>query len=200
MREIPIDKTLRILREEPDSIKAFKKIVKLGNDTLPSSVWNEFVSMNIIGDIEDAKEWLKIQLDSFPDYNGIYLGLDTLNMEDGEGYNIEIGLSDCCNPSIFNAEWSYECPYYGDNHLIKGLSKVSDCFPPKGNLKWSDEEQSLTEYLIFLGYSGIIIRDALMRLNLKNDFLSVWGFHDGDLFFLIQRDKGKNYIVTEVDM
>ena len=198
MREIPIDKTLQILRKEPNSQDAFRKIISLGKDTLPSSIWDEFNNMDIARDVNDAKNWLLNQLVIFPNYNGIYLGLDTLNMEEGEGTNLELGLSNSCNPKIFDAEWSYECQFYGDSHLIKSLSDVSDSFA--NDSKWTSEEQSFTEYLIFLGYSGVILKEALLSLNLPNDYLSIWGFHDGDMFFLIQRYESQNHIVTEIDL
>lgn len=150
--------------------------------------------MNIQRDIEAASNWLNASIIELPNTQGIYLGLDTLNMEQGFGSNIEIGLSSSCNPNEITDDWAYDCENYGNSHLIKGLYEVSDSFNNEG--KWTAGERSFAEYLVFLGYSGVILRSALLQLETKNDFLSVWGFHDGDMFFLVQQIGGLKSIVT----
>ncbi len=195
---LPIDVTMQILRTESDPKIAFKKILIQANKNLPSEIWKEYGNLSIERDIEEATNWLQKSLTEFPDSKGIYLGLDTLNMDEGNGTNIEIGLSNSCNPNTFSDDWAYNCHHYGDSHLIRGLSEVADTFT--NSEKWTSEETSFAEYIVFLAYSGIILKSALYKLETNNDFLSIWGFHDGDMFFLMQKANGIKSIVTEVDL
>ena len=197
-KDLPIDETRREIRVGVNPTKSFIKIVDYGRQKLQSKIWSEFENMNIERDIKAAEIWLNQTFKKFPGFSGIYLGLDTLNMENGKGTNVEIGLSKSCNPSIFSDEWAYECENYGESHLIKGLYEVSDCFNNEN--QWTTDEQNFTEYLIFLGYSGLVLKEALTNLKIENDFLSLWGFHDGDMFFLTQKIGNKNSIVTEIDL
>ena len=195
---LPIDETMQILRTESDSKIAFHKILEEANKNLPSEIWKEYEKLNIERDIEDAVLWLKKTLTQFPDSKGIYLGLDTLNMDEGNGTNVEIGLSKSCNPNEFSDDWTYDCENYGESHLIKGLYEVADTF--MNSEKWTSDETSFAEYVVFLGYSGVVLKGALSKLETNNDFLSIWGFHDGDMFFLMQKANGIESIVTEIDL
>ena len=195
---LPIDETMQILRTESDSRIAFQKIIDQANKSLPSEIWKEYEKLNIERDIEDATNWLQKSLNEFPESKGIYLGLDTLNMDEGDGTNLEIGLSSSCNPNDFSDDWAYECEDYGESHLIKGLFEVADTF--SDSEKWTNDETSFSEYIVFLAYSGVVLKSALDKLETKNDFLSIWGFHDGDMFFLMQKVNGIKFIVTEIDM
>lgn len=195
---LPIAETMMVLRKESNPQIAFQKIIEFGKEKLPSLIWDQYIKIDIERDINDAEKWIKKSLKDFPKSKGIYLGLDTLNMDAGNGTNIEIGLSQNCDPNEFSDDWTYDCEYYGKPHLIKGLYEVSDTF--QNNEKWSNDERSFAEYLIFLGYSGVVLREALNKLKTSNDFLSIWGFHDGDMFFLLQKIGDKRTIVTEIDL
>ena len=184
----PIDEIREIIRIENDPKLAIKKIIEVCRNKIPSSIWAEFEGMKIEQDILDAEKWLKESFDEFPEFKGIYFGLDTLNMGSGNGSNIEIGLSKSCDPKILSDEWTFNCEFYGKNHLIKGLHEISSSFLEKN--KWNSEVRAVAEYVIFLGYSGIILRDSIKKLNISTDYLSIWGFHDGDMFFLSQRRGG----------
>ncbi len=46
----------------------------------------------------------------------------------------------------------------------------------------------LAEYTLFLGYSGLILAEALEDVGRDGPFLAAWGFHDGDLFTLGRGD------------
>jgi len=195
---LPIDETMQILRTESDSKIAFQRIIGYANKNLPSQIWKEYEKLNIERDIEEASIWLQKSIAEFPDSKGIYLGLDTLNMDEGNGTNVEIGLSKSCNPVEFSDDWTYDCEDYGESHLIKGLSEVADTFT--NSEKWTYDETSFAEYIVFLAYSGIVLRGALNKLETKNDFIAIWGFHDGDMFFLMQKAQGIKSIVTEIDL
>lgn len=195
---LPIIEIMQVLRTESDSDATFKKIVAFANKNLPSHIWQEYEGINIKRDVEEASLWIQDCFNQYPYSTGIYLGLDTLNMDEGAGTNVEIGLSKSCNPKILSDDWIYECENYGSSHLIKGLFEVSDSFNDKN--KWSDDERSFAEYVVFLGYSGIVFKEAFNQIETKSDFLSMWGFHDGDMFFLTQKLDGLRTIVTEVNL
>ncbi len=182
---IPLQKTMEVLKSEPDPEAAFQKILSFGNKSLPSSIWIHYEKMNLSTDIQEAQAWIQQSLDRHPQTSGIYLGLDTLNMNEGTGTNIEIGLSISCNPNELVDDWAYVCEHYGESHLIKGLFEVSHTF--SNEQKWNREERSFAEYLIFLAYSGVVLREALFSIESDINFLSMWGFHDGDMFYLVQK-------------
>ncbi len=194
---LPVDETLEILKAQANPKKAFIEIIAECNIKLPSKIWNEYSSLNISVDINEAIDWLQSCINKYPKTTGVYLGLDTLNMDNGKGQNVEIGLSTSCNPKEFSDEWAYDCEVYGDSHLIKGLSDVSDSFENED--KWTSDELRFAEYMIFLAYSGIVFREALKELKLDNDLLSIWGFHDGDMFLLSQCLSGKFTLITDKD-
>lgn len=195
---LPFDKLLSELENQKDPDKAFSNIVGFGNDALPSKIWETFKDVKLEKDIQEATNWIQSTIDEFPEAKGIYLGLDTLNMDNGKGTNVEIGLSDDCDPHVFSDEWTYECENYGDSHLIGSLYSVSDSF--SNEKKWSNDETSFAEYLIFLGYSGVVLREALLKVKIKNDFISIWGFHDGDMFYLVNKIGEKRNIITGTEI
>jgi hypothetical protein len=191
---LPIDDILLEINNQRNPIQAFKNILDFGNKAKPSKIWETFSKMDLQKDAEDATFWIQQTINKFPDTKGIYLGLDTLNMDDGNGSNVEIGLSSDCDPKVLSDEWTYDCDTYGKSHLIKGLLFVSDSFTNEE--RWPDDERSFSEYIVFLGYSGIVLKEALLNLKIKNDFISIWGFHDGDMFFLVNKREGKMSLIA----
>ncbi len=115
-----------------------------------------------------------------PNATGIYLGLDTLNMGEGEGTNIEFGGTAACDVSKDEVDWVYGKLKYGESHLIGGLYELQRIYSEPD---W-ESSFSFTDYILFLGYSGIILGQAFIRLATKRRLLPAWGFHDGDLFVL----------------
>ncbi len=194
---LPIKEIMLVLRAEPDAKTAFKGIIEAANKKMPSKIWEIFDEMSINKDIEDAFIWIKNQVNEHPNSKGIYFGLDTLNMNDGNGTNVEIGLSKSCNPKELSDEWTYDCEEYGKSHLIRGLYLASESYIDDS--QWTADERSFAEYVVFLGYSGIVFREALDQLETENDFFSIWGFHDGDTFFLMQKANGLKSMITEMD-
>jgi hypothetical protein len=112
---------------------------------------------------------------------GIYLGLDTLNVRDGRGTNIDFGGTPNCDPNQDSADWVWEADLeYGKPHLIQGLYRLQDAYRTE---PWREAFQ-LLDYIFFLGYSGIILCSAFEKLSPPRDLLPAWGFHDGDMFTL----------------
>jgi len=115
-----------------------------------------------------------------PDASGIYLGLDTLNMDGSKGTNLQIGGSTSCEMASDSLEWLEEKMTYGERHLISGLHKLRKVYSQP---KW-EELYEFSDYILFLTYSGIVLEQAFVRLRFPNPLLVVWGFHNGDIFIL----------------
>jgi len=193
----PTKEITSIIKNEIDPKKAFAKILEQCEKELKSEIWDSYKNMNIERDIAEAKKFILKQLErrKRKEAKGRYFGLDTLNMNDGHGMNLQIGFHYKCDPSIMDMEWTYDCKHH-DEHLIAGLYEVSDTFA--SDSKWSSEERDFAEYTIFLGYSGIVLREALLSVEGIDDFISAWGFHDGDMFFLVQSQKGNKKIISDI--
>lgn len=175
---------------QPDPEKAFKNILAAAKKKCPSVDWMQFSGKHLSKDITAAQKWIQKYINKLPTANGIYLGLDTLNMDKGKGTNVEIGLHTRCDPAKFSADWAFDCDGYGAGHLIKGIYLFEKLIQSAG------KNESLVEYVIFLGYSGIVLREALLKVKVKGDFTSCWGFHDGDLFLLLNKIGQKRTVIA----
>jgi hypothetical protein len=173
---IPFDHILDIIRTGGPPQAAFDALCDLGRTTAPSPLWNKLRTPNIDADILLAAAWLTKNLaDQKP--TGVYLGLDTLNENNGLGSNIEIGTTHAANPQLLDMHWAYSLEHYGENHLIEGIYKLHRAYRNAGSAK-------LPDYLFFFGYSGVVLTAALERIAPRFDCLYIWGFHDGDLAYL----------------
>jgi hypothetical protein len=180
-----IDETLDIIRTSTIPQDGWQQMLRVFHTTLPSGSWNQLPPVNMAQDIMDAQAWLTERFadTSAPQATGIYLGLDTLNMDDPDGYNIELGATDACDASTLESDWVWNCPWYGEQHLIKGLRQLKASYDQP---QWNDLANE-ADYIIPLGYSGLILATAFEQMPYSRSVLVVWGFHDGDLFFLGRR-------------
>jgi|GEM_PF-5404207 len=183
---IPFETIQSEMTRQVNPALAFKNILKAAKKNCPELDWDQFSDKYLNDDIVAATQWIIKSLKGVPKAKGIYFGLDTLNMEDGDGSNVEIGMNTSCDPGQISVDWAFECDHYGDKHLIKGLYSFFANFTGP-----EDDNMDLAEYVIFLSYSGLVIREALLRANIKTDFISCWGFHDGDLLLLMNSIKQK---------
>jgi hypothetical protein len=190
-----IPQILDIIREERNPQQCFANILALSRQIEPSEIWASYTEMNFSRDILAAKARLKEIVSQFPDFNGICIGLDTLNWEGEGGYNVQIAMGNTCDPASLDQEWCFDCFHYGEEHLIESLAEVGESFTNEE--QWNYEERSAAEYIIFLGYSGIVFREALRELKCPNDFGTIWGFHDGDMFNLVRKIGDRRTVVAE---
>lgn len=188
---IPLKEIRKEITLQPDPALAFKNILAAAKKNCPRLAWGQFSDKYLKKDITAATNWIQQTLDKKPKAKGIYLGLDTLNMNKGKGSNVEIGLNTKCDPAILSDEWIFDCDHYGESHLIKGLYLFFKNFigPDKDN-------KDLAEYTIFLAYSGLVLREALLQVETKRDLIACWGFHDGDIFLLMNRIGQKNTVLA----
>ena len=178
--EQAIDKTLEIVRTQPDPQRAWSEVISACRDCEPSDLWQALPPVDFERDILAAAQWLSSQLATQPDVSGIYLGLDTLNMKDGSGTNIGFGGSTVCDASQSEQDWIEDNLKFGDAHLIRSLLRLREVYSQP---KWEDSYM-LADYVLFLGYSGIVLREALIRMTTHRSILVSWGFCEGDNFLL----------------
>ncbi len=179
--KLPIRETLAVVRDGTEPLQAWSDVISLCRTAVPSAPWNDLASPNLERDVKAATAWLEGQIAAMPDSPGLYLGLDTLNMRGGRGTNIEIGGSSTCDPLSDDIQWVFARNLdYGQKHLIYGLYELQVVYETEA---WA-AAYPLCDYIFFLGYSGIVLSEAFVRLDTPRILLPVWGFHDGDLFAL----------------
>lgn len=167
--EPPIDSALKIVKGHKDPQAALAELIALCRASLPEENWSSLPQVDILGDIDDAADWLSAQLGTADNPTGIYLGLDTLNMDGGDGCNIEFGSSHTSDPHDESQEWLDDLDY-GDDHLIYGLYLLHSEY---ASGRWSEEGYDLCDYILFLGYSGIVLLQALGKVTSSSSCLGV---------------------------
>ncbi len=172
---------LKLVRTGGDPKRSLEQLLDLCAEARPSSAWNTMKGIDVERDVGESRDWLKRELARRASTTGVYLGLDTLNMDDGAGHNVEIGGSAKADPEALDTEWAFENSWFGERHLIRGLLEMHGVYSSIRDLF------SFADYALFLGYSGIVLAAAAERLDRKlrsggMGRLYIWGFHDGDLF------------------
>ena len=182
-----IDKTLGILRTFSDPYEGWNQIVDVCISEEPGVPWASLPILNINAEIKTAKEWVIENLDPQSSELGIYLGLDTLNMKNGEGKNILIGFLTDPKIDYSTEQWVYDSNIdYGTDFLLKGLYELKRIYSLP---EWRSVSR-LCDYVFFLGYSGIVLTRVFEQLESKQRLHPVWGFHDGDMFTLGHLEHG----------
>ena len=175
-----IDAVLEILRKFHTPKEAWRAILAYCKKVAPHAAWSQFSRPALSRDIADATLWLRRQLDHLPAAGLIYLGLDTLNMADGAGKNVEIGASESADAEDDSGEWVLGDLKYGQDFLIKGLVKMHKLYQSD---EWA-ECFGFCDYILFLAYSGIVLSNACRAVFVDSPIRVTWGFHDGDMFKL----------------
>jgi hypothetical protein len=181
-----IDGILSLVRHAKDPKAGCSELIAICSKNARASLWKLLPAVDVFRDIEEAARWLGQELRERNTTTGIYLGLDTLNMDKGRGTNVEIGGSPEAIPSENDLEWMYRCRWYGRKHLIRGLLELHETYS-----KEKPELFSYADYVLFLGYSGLTLAAAIESLKPSirtghKGRLFAWGFHDGDLFPLLR--------------
>lgn len=171
--------------------QAWRTVLKRCECAAPEAGWLDLPVPNFEQDIDAAREWLRAQLPGMPSVTGVYLGLDTLNMEDGAGRNVEIGGTSDCDPIQDDTTWLGSRLQYGDGHLIGSLVALSQTYAKPGFSGKGKDYSAFAEYSLFLAYSGIVLGQAIQKLSLDRDLLFIWGFHDGDMFLLARQKNNR---------
>lgn len=184
MDQYPIREVLALVRSAPSAAAGWPRLRAVCARRWPSPLWARLgAGVDPTGDVRAAAAWLDSQLaagDAPSPVRGVYLGLDTLNMSGRGGTNVEIGATGAADPSRADIEWTYELEWYGRSHLIAGLKAMHREY---SRSRW-EELFSAADYVLFLGYSGLVLAEAAGAVRWEASALVVWGFHDGDLFRL----------------
>ena len=184
---MPIDELLAVLREEADPTAAWRRTLDLLRGSTPSDLWDALPPMAIQRDTEAAAAWLRETLKEPSAPIGVYLGLDTLNMNAGAGYNVEIGWKAGLILEDARTDWIYSGLEYGPRHLIEGLCELHAIY---SHPEW-EKIFSSADYMLVLAYAGVVLRAAIRSTPLPRPLLASWGFHDGDMFLLgLSSDQG----------
>ncbi len=187
----PLDRVfprlLAIVRENPEPVSQWSRMLEVFRSEVPAAPWARMPVPAIGKDVDEAAAWLAAELKAQPAAKGIYLGLDTLNMEGGRGKNVEFGGTAECDPTDDDESWLEDDLDHGDEHLIRGLVEMHAGYSSPEWEPWSE----FCDYAVFLGYSGIVLGAAMARASGARDLLVAWGFHDGDLFLLGRSLGGK---------
>ncbi len=183
---MPIDELLEILRQVDDSKAAWDSQLKLLQLTFHSDLWNNLPEVDIRRDVDVATAWLQTCLEQVKSPAGIYLGLDTLNMDGGHGHNLEVGWINKVDVEDDDTDWIYRGLQYGPRHLLGGLVDIHSTY---SRPEWEDQFSN-ADYMLFLGYSGLILREVLKNAAIPEPALVAWGFHDGDMFLLGRKKAG----------
>jgi hypothetical protein len=186
---LPIEELLSTICKPIGSDSAWSDVVDICRRSVPGAPWNHLPQPNINRDIAAAEQWLESQLRRLDRITGVYLGLDALNMGDGDGKNVEIGGTANCDPQQDSIKWLYSGLTYGNVHLIHGLYELHAEY---STTAWRVNDKSIpcgsffsfADYVLFLSYSGIVLGNAFQSLKISRPFLASWGFHDGDMFLL----------------
>lgn len=182
-----IDGTLRILRSRRKPDRKWISLLNLYQKHRKSALWRLLPPPNFSKDIAAARKWLAKELGKMPKSTGIYLGLDTLNMIGPGGFNVGISGVSTVKASTTDTDWIFSQSKTGSAHRIAGLLSFRRIYSAP---RWEDISED-ADYLLPLGYSGLILGTALTELTDTKDRVIAWGFHDGDVFLLGRRIAGK---------
>lgn len=191
MEEIPFDEIFQIIKSTSDIESSWVDLLALCNKVQPNDLWSSLNKVNPKKDLKIAEKNFRQFIDGIEIYSGpmgIYLGLDTLNMSGFSGFNVEVGFNKNANLMDKELAWVWECERNYYRFLIPGLKYMSKEYDKK---KYSDIN-FFAEYVLFLGYSGLIFTHMLMNSTLESDWAAAWGYHDGDIGILC-KDTGSGF-------
>lgn len=178
---LPIEELFDILRTSNGKADPWQEIIQLCRQAAPSDFWAIIPNVEVERDVEYLiEEILPACMKDSP--KGIYFGLDTLNMQEEDAFNIEIGISheEECSNADPDVAWVYSDLDILGQFLLPGIKKLNDAYATP---QWKDVF-SFCDYVLPLAYSGLVLTLALSRINSNAVFAVAWGFHDGDLFLL----------------
>jgi hypothetical protein len=209
----PVTEVVRTFSEPRAAWRAVRDAVAQKNR---SPLWTQLPDPDVTGDVAEATRWLRSEVaawraatanagQAWP--QGIYLGLDTLNMDGPSAFNVALGgkrdIDDQSTDWLFEQDWR---PQHA-HHLIAGLRDLHRIY--QGAAWQSARLASVADYWVVLGYSGIVLTSACEALfaeePVEDDAAAagqvrvMWGFHDGDLYDLVRREAGVWRRVCEVE-
>jgi hypothetical protein len=178
-----VDEVRAVVRSGDNEKIAFDALRELGAKHLPRRKWNNLRLPALFEtDVLEAAIWIKDNVVPYRATN-VFLALDTMNERDGQGKNVTSLITRSLDPSAELKDWGHACEGPKALHLVWGLFGLHQLY-----LKWDLEYPAsvLVDYVIFLGYSGLMYAAAVERSCLKDDCRFVWGFGEDTPFPLVR--------------
>ncbi|MCO4760974.1 MAG: hypothetical protein KC502_05680 [Myxococcales bacterium] len=191
--DLPFDALLTTLQNARSVNAGWAACCDTLHKTTPSPAWEELKQLNGRADAEACKLWLDEQLEDASQFlnevesgppHGIALWMDPQSMADDEGWCLEVGATSDCDPAGDELDWTDRCPWFGDFHLIHGLTKAEAIWLQEAHA----DARDVIEYACFMFYGGLVLQHALMQLDLPEPWMAAWGFPEGDRGILARGD------------
>jgi hypothetical protein len=178
-----IEEVRAVVRAGGDESAAFGALREIWLKHLPRRKWGKIQLPALFHtDVLEASKWINDVVLPYRPSN-VYVALDTLNEQDGQGKNVATGMTRAVDPNAAVDNWdpSWEGPR--ERHLVWGLFELHQRY-----LKWGLEYPAsvLADYVMFMGYSGLVYVAAIERSSLKLDCRFVWGFGEGGPYPLVR--------------
>ena len=180
----------RLLREAPTLKAGIDGMYALVRRHIPEScpLWKVLTALKWRDDVDAAGSAWDARLTTCvpAGANGVYLGIDGLNMPDGKG--IELGCSSRYEPGRRTIDYIYDCDVYCDELPMPALADYYTWLHRQGGM---DELQAYdflhVEYPVALGASALVLREVFRRSDpaalagAAGERCFAYGFHDGDI-------------------
>ncbi|MEJ7137805.1 hypothetical protein [Amphibiibacter pelophylacis] len=189
---MPIEQLFSILRNHRNFEASWSQVLNILEEHTGRSLWQSLAQVPFDANILRMHQWLELQLADIAAPTGVYLGLDTLNMDQGQGKNIDIGWT-TCDTRLNQSDWIYGQLTHGESVFLDGLYQLHQIY----SLAQWQSVYPIADYMLFLGYSGLIVLEAIAQAQSPYSRLYTWGFHDGDMFLLARSHSGQTDIICQ---
>ncbi len=180
------------VNEADDAAEGISRLIQFCRAEAPAdaALWHALARRDFAADYAQFRDDFGDNLKGSPipaTYNGLYFGLDGLNMPNGKG--VELGCSDTFDDANDDGdvEWAYDGSHYPFEIASPLVAELYDGVV---------EMASLADHAVCIAYVGLAVRDALRELPISDTLGKAraraicWGPHDGDLYRLgtLRRD------------
>jgi len=171
--------------------EGLSRLIHYCQQVAPENEWSQLLALDIESDITHLQNWLQDVLLSEPppqNITGFWFGLIEAVLDNGDQTEIlYIAGSDEFVPDDDSADWACDPVYFPENRYVRS-SVIDDIYQL---LHAQDGEiVSLGEYLFFLGYAGLLLRQILPKIDTSLLLGSeatrgvAVGFDDGDFIIV----------------
>ena len=168
-----VDEVRAVVRQGGDEKCVFDALRAIGSKHLPRRRWDKIrVPVLFEADVLETTKWINGVVALYQASNA-YVALDTLNENDGQGKNVSTGMTRMLDSAAELHGWDPKWEGPRECHLVWGLFELHQSY-----LKWGLEYPArvLADYVMFMGYSGLVYAAAVERSTLRENCRFVWGF------------------------
>lgn len=177
MRFEYVDKLFRLLKEKIEAKDQWCGALDLLSEILPVELLNAVAQIDIKKDFKDARSWVNDNLKNKPDTNGVYIGIDTANIQAPVSKCLEMGLS---SRAILSEpdEWLYDDSMYHVSDIeLKEMQALHRIYAES---EW-DSVFDDSDLLLPFVYSGALLLDVFKVVKVKQKTIVYWGHVSGEL-------------------